>query len=366
MHALTSLRFFAALFVVVHHTWQMYFPGLQTSSLLGRFIGVGYISVDFFFLLSGYILAVVYLARERPVKTGPFFRARFARVYPLFLLTLLMDVPNLFLDRKGEFGWKIAAFKTAAVFAGKLAMLQAWIPQVRGLDDPNWSLSVETIFYLSFPFLGPALWKLRGARLWLVAVAIYLGGVAISIESFQHIHGDLSSHLPPVNMFTFALGILLARWQSLSTKTHLVSKRTTRNVAFAVSTLGLICLGAVVFWSALIPNLNLLVGLLVPSFLAWIWAFSQSDWLPAKLLSAPWLVVLGEASFGLYLLHIPIYKFFVRLGWNHTPAFPMFLGTSIGLSVLSFYYFETPARRWILKRAHVPVKETMEMASNAQ
>lgn len=344
----------------------MYFPGLRAASLLGRFVSVGYISVDFFFLLSGYILAVVYLTRDQPVKTGPFFRARFARVYPLFLLTLLLDVPNLLLDRARDFGWKIAAFKTTVVFAGKLAMLQAWIPQLRGLDDPNWSLSVETIFYLSFPFLGPVLWKLRGPRLWIVAVAVYLGGVAISFESFQHIHGELSSHLPPVNMFTFALGILLARWQSLNAREHRISKRTTRIVAFAVSAQGLICLGAVVYWSPQIPNFNLLVGLLVPSFLAWIWAFSQSEWLPTKLLSAPWLVVLGEASFGLYLFHIPVYKFFVRLGWNHTPAFPMFLGTSIGLSVLSFYYFETPVRHWILKRAHVPVKETMEMASDAQ
>jgi peptidoglycan/LPS O-acetylase OafA/YrhL len=46
--------------------------------------------------------------------------------------------------------------------------------------------------------------------------------------------------------------------------------------------------------------------------------------------------------------------------------FPVYLGISIGLSVLSFYYFETPLRRWILKRRHTHVKETMEMASDAQ
>jgi len=44
----------------------------------------------------------------------------------------------------------------------------------------------------------------------------------------------------------------------------------------------------------------------------------------------------------------------------------LYLGTCIGLSVVSFYYFETPARQWILRRLHTRTKETMEAASDAQ
>jgi peptidoglycan/LPS O-acetylase OafA/YrhL len=78
-------------------------------------------------------------------------------------------------------------------------------------------------------------------------------------------------------------------------------------------------------------------------------------------------VVLGEASYGLYLIHIPVLHLFLQLGWVRVPMlFPAYLAIAIGLSVLSFYYFETPTRRWLLQQRKIHVKETMEMASDAQ
>jgi peptidoglycan/LPS O-acetylase OafA/YrhL len=78
-------------------------------------------------------------------------------------------------------------------------------------------------------------------------------------------------------------------------------------------------------------------------------------------------VILGEGSYGLYLIHVPVFHLFTWLGWDRIPAlFPVYLAVSIGLSVASFYWFETPARRWILKGKRVHLKETMEIASDAQ
>src|SRR5260370_22071938 len=113
-NALTSLSFVAALYVVLHHVIRIYLPSIRPEGTLWRFIQLGWASVTFFFLLSGYILSVVYLCREGPVAPRSFFRARFARVYPLFLLTLVLDTPNLFLKRLAAFGLKIAALKTVA------------------------------------------------------------------------------------------------------------------------------------------------------------------------------------------------------------------------------------------------------------
>jgi peptidoglycan/LPS O-acetylase OafA/YrhL len=98
IHALTSLRFFAALYVVCFHALSVasFLPSIRSESFLGRWLGLGYTSVSFFFLLSGYILGVVYLRRGSPVALGAFFRARFARIYPLLFLSLVVDIPYFF------------------------------------------------------------------------------------------------------------------------------------------------------------------------------------------------------------------------------------------------------------------------------
>ena len=366
IHALTSLRFFAALFVVLHHTTWTFFPSFSRQSILGRYIEIGNVSVSFFFFLSGYILAVVYLRRGGPVQTRDFLRARFARVYPLFLLTLVLDTPVLISERVATYGVKAAWLKTAVTFTGNLVMLQAWVGRLRGIDNPNWSLSAETFFYLSFPILGVALWKLRGARIWVTAALLYVGGQIVVFLAAPHVGDTYIYFLPLFHVPTFALGIVLARWQTLA-QASVNAHRSKDSGKTLVATLALICLCIVVYWSPHIPEWHLFDGVLAPVFGCLIWAFSHSQWPPAKFLSASWMVVLGEASFGLYLFHLPVFHLFLAMGWTHSSLmFPVYLGISIGLSVLSFYYFETPLRRWILKRRHTHVKETMEMASDAQ
>jgi peptidoglycan/LPS O-acetylase OafA/YrhL len=241
-------------------------------------------------------------------------------------------------------------------------MLQGWNLRFRYLDYPNWSLSVEAFFYLIFPALGAALWKLRGKSLWLTAAMVYLGGVALVWMVAQHMSADLAYRFPLLHVTTFALGVLLARYEALHGETGVA-----RGGPWAAALLAIASFTAVVDWAPLIPAMNLRDGLLAPLFAAVIWAFARPRWQPAQWLSAPWLVLLGEASFGLYLFHIPVFNLFDWFGWSHSGfAFPIYLALTTGLSILSFYYFETPMRRWILKRGHTHGKETMEMASDAQ
>jgi len=364
IHALTSLRFFAALFVVCYHAIGSFFIGIMHDGLLGRFLNLGFVSVSFFFLLSGYILGVVYLRREKPVAAKPFLLARFARVYPLFFLTLVLDTPNLFLSRLATYGTKAAILKTAVTFAGTSVMLHAWITVLGGIDNPNWSLAVETVFYLSFPILGVALWKLRGLRLSVVAAVVYLGGQVAVYVVAPHVSSEVAKALPLLHLTTFALGILLARWQTLARQS---SGSTSQVALWAAALIAVVAFAAVLYWSPILPLASMYDGLLAPIFLLIVWAFSHSEWFPARILNVGWLIVLGEASFGLYLFHVPILHLFERLHMIHAPAFfPIYLGISIAVSVLSFYFFETPARKWILKHGHIRTKETMEVASDVQ
>jgi peptidoglycan/LPS O-acetylase OafA/YrhL len=368
LHALTSLRFFAALFVVSYHTFMVgRFPDLVSpDSMLGHFLFLGCVSVSFFFLLSGYILSMVYLRAGQALRVGTFYRARFARVYPLYFLTLVADTPNLLWPRIAKYGLKSALMKTTVTFLGNAFLIQAWLVVLRGINNPNWSLSVEAFFYLIFPAIGLVLWKLRGVSFWLAAAVLYMGGQAIVTVAARHIAGSTPQFLAFLHPETFALGILLASWQVRSRQAQ-KAPRTNPLTLYVVLGVALAASFSVVYWYDWMPSVNMYDGLLAPIFACVIWAFSHSDWTPAKLLSAPWLVVLGEASFGLYLIHMPVLHVFEHTGWNRNPwLYPVYLLLCIALSVLSFYYFETPMRKWILKRGDRHVKETMEMASDAQ
>jgi peptidoglycan/LPS O-acetylase OafA/YrhL len=366
IHALTSLRFFAAFYVVLFHTLSLGFGDAISGTMLERVFSLGYISVSFFFLLSGYILAMVYLRDGATVRKGNFYAARFARVYPLFFLTLVADTPFVLWSRVGEFGWGKALVRTLATFGAHVLMLQAWIPGIRGIDQPNWSLSVETLFYLVFPFLGVLLWRTRGVSLWLWAGAIWIvSQVAVWLVA-PHVSITTVKFFPLLHVGTFALGILLARWQQWQRQRNGSSPKNTASIVLAL-TIALASLAAAIYWSALLPLPNLNAGLLCPVFALIVWACSGSSSLPSRLLSAKWLVILGEASFGLYLIHLPVLHLFEALHWEHSRLlYPVYLAVCIGLSVISFYVVETPTRKWILRQFQTRPKETMEAASDAQ
>lgn len=367
IHALTSLRFFAALFVVFFHTLWPVIPGLTHATISGRVLSLGFLSVGFFFLLSGYILSIVYLREGQPVARRSFYAARFARVYPLFLVTLVAGTPFLLFARIARYGMSAALEKTAVTFLANIFMLQAWVTKLRGIDNPNWSLSVETVFYILFPFLGVWIWRLKSrSQVMFAGLAVYAASQALLWMVYGHVNQDVAEMNPLLNLGTFTMGILLARWHTLYRRQHGPSPGSTLASGLALI-LVVAAFAGVAAWQPRPSQAVLGDGLLAPIFAALLWAFSNNRSLFSRWLSAPWLVVLGEASYGLYLIHFVLYQLFQAFGGDRIPAlYPVYLLGSIGLSVLSLYYVETPARKWLLKRLQTRPRETMEAASDAQ
>ncbi|MEH2064606.1 MAG: acyltransferase [Nostoc sp.] len=162
---LTSLRGIAALVVVVHHFSYYALPKIgSTISAYSDFFKNGYLWVDFFFILSGFIMTHVYVEdfylKVSLDKYRSYLFSRFARIYPLhiFILSLFvgLEIVKIFLLNTSAFTGK---FNLTALFAN-IFLLQAFdlsCPPLLWCDtywnEPAWSISVEFVIYCAFPFI---------------------------------------------------------------------------------------------------------------------------------------------------------------------------------------------------------------------
>ena len=357
---LTSVRFFLASLVLFHHSVRAFFPVYSGRGVYGvreGFLGIVSfafpVAVSFFYLLSGYVLSLVNLRDGQALNKGQFFAARFARLYPLYFVMLIAATPKLLAWEVQRHGMKAGMIKTVEIFAANVAMTQVWYPsRLLRINTPTWSLCGEIFFYLCFPLLGTLLWKLRAARLWMTALTLYVGGQALVWGMRRQLGFGMAMVLPPFHLSTFALGILLARWQTLQE----AQGGNERIRVWQVNAVLGLSAGGVALSVRMVPWFRVAApynnGLLVPIFAGFIWALSTIPTPLSRWLSARWLVALGNSSYALYLIHTPMLTLFLHLQWVSHAFYPVYLALCVGLSVLSFHYFETPVRLWLMERFH--------------
>lgn len=370
---LTSMRFVAALLVVLWHAADsLNTPALFPQPWTGRFVNLvllGRLSVSFFFFLSGYVLAVSYLASGRVLDRRRFWISRIARIYPLFLLTILIDVPNLLIERMHKYGTAVAIEKTTVTFSGTVFLLHGWVLPLRGLNAPCWSLSAQMLFYCCFPFAGLWIWRLKRPQVLLGISLLYIGGQVAVLGATRVLSFEAVRSHPVLHLFTFLLGILVAR---LWAAPGFPSQRLPLSPVWSSALLSLaagVFLAALMRVFPLLPFQNLHNGLLAPVYAALIYMALHPGLVFSRLLRAPWLVALGNASFGLYLIHMPVLKIlFFRMHVRVSIAtFTFYLLLSTALSVASLRWFEEPARQWVLRRFAQPrrLRESLVAASTA-
>ncbi len=282
----------------------------------------GWLFVDMFFVLSGYIFAHVYVGRDL-LKDGrslaDFGVARIARLYPLHLAMLL--VTALLFWSKPE--------NTALNFTLNLTMLQVFAtPLAHNFDGPSWSLSVEMVCYALFA-VGAAAGQ-RGLRL-AIAVAIALSFV--SLLSHAAPDGPYGRDNFPRGLLGFFLGQAL--WQ----------------LRGALARVPGWVFAALIVAGAMIPPEA--IGVILPLALV---SFPAALLLGLRLpvLESRLLVWLGDRSYAIYLIHMPLLDLFLQ--W-HAPvggsslqiiaASAGFVGLTLLLSELAFHWVEAPARRAI-------------------
>lgn len=364
--ALTGLRFFAALHVVLFHLWR--FDAWNTPAWLERLVRAGPVSVTLFFVLSGFVLTYVYMSDGvLSICKRDFFRARFARIYPLHIFGLLWMVPIVVgMWRRG--GAESAAWR-ALVQAGvaQVTLTQAWMPDYAlSWNAPAWSLSCEWFFYLVFPWVATALFRLSARHAWVMVGGLWgaslLGSLVVAgladhaatIEE-QNMWVHVFKFHPLLRLSEFLIGIQSARqflWRAGQPEATSSSTRALWGARVAWGTF--ICMMLPLALGQ-IPYAMWHNGYLAPFFAAMVYRLAQGQLRVTAFFSKRLWVVLGEASYALYVLHVPVLYWIAAVGQRRAqtvvlehPAVALCaLCTALGVSWLAHRMIELPARRWL-------------------
>ncbi|HEX6835512.1 MAG TPA: acyltransferase [Polyangia bacterium] len=331
LHGLTGMRFFAAAWVFAYHFLVLTVGGAPWW--VERAQNAGHAAVSLFFVLSGFVLAYNYaepLASGR-VSRARFFRLRLARVWPLYALVALAEIPLAL--HAG-----VTPARIGAATAGDLVGLQAWVPQISFVGNtPGWSVSVELFFYAAFPWLA-ALASRRAPRV--LAAAVVLALVAAASPALVPPTSGAATFLkcgPPLRLPEFIAGIALGgaflrRRQPLAPA-----------AANALAAVALVAVAAIVLASGHVPR-YFVHALLLPAFSLLLWAVASGA---LRWLGGATLTLLGEASYGLYLLQIPLFQ---ALGGKYEwrlPTMLAFFAGLVALSIATHFTVEKPAQRWL-------------------
>lgn len=331
--ALTGLRFVLALWVILNHVTG---PGdmaeAQALALphgLYLLVRGGYQAVTTFFVLSGFVLMRNYEATEwtRP-NLWRYGLARFARVYPVYALSLLVVLPFI------VEGWRPAQGRLVAAHA---ALVQAWLGPI-GVDwnTPAWSLSCEMFFYLLFP-LGVLF--LRGSQ-W--PRTVLAAGSAVVLTRLLWRIGVSNEVKPLVHFADFLMGLAAARAFVLLTERGMTPR------AAALYLPALLAGAAVIAYPELLPKGLDMNTVLRPLNAVLLVGLAIGGGMLARGLSTGAAVYLGKASYAMYILHVPVLWWYAR--WVKAPSAVVYIGAVIAVSTVVYSYFEEPANRYLRGR----------------
>ena len=355
--ALTGLRTILAVNIMFFHFTPPH------VGFLAPVIGNAYVFVGFFFLISGFVLAYNYADRPT-LSLRSFYIARISRVYPVYLLALVLSIPFL----AQEWG----AHSPHDFYLGLLLTplaLQGWSPLLATFwNTVGWTLPAELMLYGVFPFLLIALarqadrlasvWRLIAAILvvWAIGIMPHITYVLVNpdhlpsqADRFTYAYWLRAlKYTPPAYFCTFFAGVLLARLHGVL---DLSPARRTFLAALALS--GLVLFFA--FGVSRVPYVLVHGSLLLPLFATLLIGLAGPGPIASVLSFRP-LVLFGETTFALYLLHfnaflmIHMYRLPERL---HVAQFDPWISYAaimlMALIVLRFY--EQPARRFVLSLA---------------
>jgi peptidoglycan/LPS O-acetylase OafA/YrhL len=372
---LTPLRGLAALMVAIYHFEEVCAKFIPEGSTM--FVRKGYLMVDLFFVLSGFIMLYVYghTFERNMSKAGfiNFLAARFARIYPLHLFTLLLLVGVFYIS-----GAQPDLINDPAAIPTHLLLLHSFgIHQIFTWNVPSWSISAEWWAYMVFPVLVVLLNRYR--------VATRTGMVLFTVLAYLAI----VYWLPRTNLFmpdapapqnldvTYNYGFLrgLAGFLVGMIIYELYTQEQVRKF-FGRDVTALLIAGV----TALLLHLGVNDLFYIPLFAGLVLCLASNTGRVKNIFNNRPLQFLGDISYSVYLVHglllfwvgVPI---LIMAGYTYqgpgSLTIPLGAGIlycllyvliSVGLSTLTYYFIEKPCRKWINRKwAH---RQEMPLATS--
>jgi peptidoglycan/LPS O-acetylase OafA/YrhL len=342
--ALTGVRAFAAMMVLLLHTSQNFPTPLTGNALVDR----GYLGVDLFFILSGFIIAHVYLRDMVPLRARPlgiFLWHRFIRLFPAHATVLLGLVVLI-----TAVHWAGVALNDPRSWNYRdlpwhFLMVHAWgVTDVAGWNSPSWSISAEWFAYLLFPGAAALVLALpKHAALPLVPMVLLIGAGLLHLGGWS-----MASWIGMPALIRVATefigGVLIYRAVAMDTAglpPGLSDALTFGGVALFCAAAFLLPIDAVliVFLAVIIAGVA-----------------GRGAGVRAVFGCAP-VLWLGEISYSIYVVHFPIVLVLRHVterfagpsafasGLSRWGMFLLAIGVVIALAALLFYTIEQPARR---------------------
>jgi peptidoglycan/LPS O-acetylase OafA/YrhL len=341
---LTFTRFVAAFFILVYHFGKKTFPFNWEPAYM--FIKQTNVGVSYFYILSGYVMILAhYRGKEKTIQPAEFYIKRFARVYPIYFIAIVLSA--LFILFKKE---KVSVI----AFLLELTGLQSWVPSYAlEINYTAWSVSNEIFFFVLFPYLFNSFYlkkPLLHVGLYVIVIWILsqcLFNVLLKTDFYQGYpstsHEALYYH-PLMHLSEFLIGNIAGLYFML----HLKNKNVSGNYDVVVILLVLLLIACMSH-----PFINYHNGVLAMVFVPFLIFLSLNTGLITRLFLKPLPVLLGEISYGFYILQMPVFwvcKFiYLKLHINYG-KFPLFyFGFAVLLlaSYLSYLMVEKPLRSWL-------------------
>jgi len=336
---LTSLRGIAALWVVLYHIKIYLIDFIPLSAV--QFISKGYLAVDFFFVLSGFIIAMSYQNKINLLDSATitvFFKKRIARIYPLhcFMLLLYMVIPiaYYFYDKS----LPSQSLYSIENFILSLFLINNWgFNSGLSWNIPSWSISTEFAAYLLFPTLT-LLFKYKSRFIYVlyILVSVSILQYVFFMENTASIGGSISQLSLLRCIIEFFIGMCVWNIYKLTPGFSKIKSL----LLFFISTL--IYIGIFSGYLQEVFFIPLALVLLLFSLVTF------NDKVRLNFLFNPVLIYLGEISYSIYLSHYFIKDIFKIIFLDQHGASLVwiisYLLTVIIFSMITYKYIEQPMR----------------------
>jgi len=364
---LTGLRGVAACSVLIAHAIDNAFQ-YDRAHFNPYAATLAYFGMSLFFVLSGFVIQYNYgqSFRSLPLRVAArrFYVARFARLYPLYAVSILISLPFI------PTPWP------AWINASYLTLTQSWFNVEMTAFPPDWSISTEWFFYLAFIPLTPFVIRVQRPFVALVGLCIVaMIGLGVAFNFWQEPITALAQNWfwhspqmsadawgwciyfsPYIRVLDFLVGMLAARCYQMSSLTHLRASAVVLTVGLAWCALAYA--GGVAnppFINNIIPNFAFAPGI----GLIMIATSRDKDPL-ARTLSSPAALFFGEISYSIYIWSIFVVNALASTLQGSHPITIAYLNSALKVVVVfaltimmaygSYHLIEMPSRRWLRER----------------